>query len=385
MRNEVSIDRIDVSIQDAANVILAESVNEPVLLLGSPGIGKSAGLEGAFRRSLSAQRKSSAKAWGELVTVIAAIRSPEDILGIPEKRPVGYGYGPFEFLARITYDEWAGEKPDGNCHSWLFLDEITNAVTRVQTALLRLTLERRVEGRVLHPGVRIVLAGNRVEDRAGSGDLITSLGSRITRLDIQPRYDEWRHNFAVPNGVENSVVSFLASKPSLFNAPNPDDGGWGPNPRNWTRVSRFLKEAQSQGLGWDLILAGVAGKVGIGSAREFVAFARLAGEVPTPEEVRRDPKKARLPDSPSALHFTLGSLAAAAIRDLDSAHLDAYTSYALRAPAELQVLFLRDVQSAALEGSPIRPKVVKLIGGARGYLTEAKRLLGHVKSVESEA
>ncbi|NYV78735.1 AAA family ATPase, partial [Streptomyces sp. UH6] len=122
---------------------LAVTANQPVLLWGEPGIGKSAGME-----------QLAAGLGCPLETVVASVHEPSDFAGLPivgdDPATTGVPMAPPDWAVRLAR---AGR-------GLLFLDELSSAPPAVQAALLRVVLERRVGSLVLPEPVRIVAAAN---------------------------------------------------------------------------------------------------------------------------------------------------------------------------------------------------------------------------------
>ncbi len=123
---------------------LAVTANQPVLLWGEPGIGKSAGME------------QLATALGvRLETVIASVHEPSDFAGLPivgeDPATTGVPMAPPDWAVRLARTG----------HGLLFFDELSSAPPAVQAALLRVVLERRVGSLELPAAVRIVASTGR--------------------------------------------------------------------------------------------------------------------------------------------------------------------------------------------------------------------------------
>ena len=295
-------------------VALSLQSNEPVLLVGAPGTGKTEMVR-AVARALGMPCE----------TLIGSIMQPSD-LAIPHLSD-----GEVEFSILKTL------KVLNECGGVLFLDEIDKASRAVQSALLTLILNRRIHDIHL-PNLKFIAACNPVE-QGGESDLISPLINRVSIIHYKPRPDEvvrgFRTRWALPpisvlKGFKvdltpnlspeteketywrNLIATFLERSPSLIldyreNEPFP-------SPRTWEKSYKVLATADECGdveVGWVM----VEGLVGIGAAsalREFVKSLRL----PQPEDVISDPtilKKLRQDE----LMVTLGSLAAFAQRGDD--------------------------------------------------------------------
>lgn len=148
---------------------LAVTANQPVLLWGEPGIGKSAGME-----------RLAATLGVGLETVIASVHEPSDFAGLPivgdDPATTGVPMAPPDWAVRLARTG----------HGLLFFDELSSAPPAVQAALLRVVLERRVGSLVL-PSVRIVAAANPPSSAADGWHLSPPLANRFVHLD-------WTHD-----------------------------------------------------------------------------------------------------------------------------------------------------------------------------------------------
>jgi hypothetical protein len=97
-------------------------------------------------------------------------------------------------------------------------------------------------------------------------------------------------------------------------------------------------------------LQSISAAIGKPAAAEFLAFARLANKLPTPDQVWMDPKGAPVPDDPSALYLVASMLAAA----VEPEHSAAAVTYMTRMPRVYGALLARDMYrklGAKLSGS----------------------------------
>lgn len=144
---------------------LAVTANQPVLLWGEPGIGKSAGME-----------QLAAGLGLELETVIASVHEPSDFAGLPvvgdDPAVTGVPMAPPDWAVRLAR---TGQ-------GLLFFDELSSAPPAVQAALLRVVLERRVGSLRLPEAVRVVAAANPPSSAADGWHLSPPLANRFVHL-----------------------------------------------------------------------------------------------------------------------------------------------------------------------------------------------------------
>jgi MoxR-like ATPase len=218
----------------------------PIYVWGPPGCSKSSVV------------RQTAQALGlALVDLRATLLDPVDLRGLPTVTAGRTVWCPPEFLPRSGTGV-------------LFLDELAQAVPTVQTALLQLTLDRRLGEYELPEGWTVVAASNRAEDRAGTHRLISPLLNRFVHVDCDVSADDWQA-WALTAGVAPEVRAFLRFRPALLfqfePATNPRAF---PTPRSWQFVSDVLRHAPAL-----LLQRVVSGCVGEGPAAEFAAFLSL--------------------------------------------------------------------------------------------------------------
>lgn len=296
------------------SVRLAIRTNLPLWIWGPPGVGKSAVV-----------RQVAAAEMLELVDLRASLLDPVDLRGIPcpDLAQGVTRWIPPAFLPR----KGAGI---------LFLDEIAQAPAAVQAALLQLTLDRRVGEYALPEDWAIICASNRREDRAGVGQVITPLLSRMVHVDFDHDGDEWQA-WAGANGVAHEIRTYLRTKPDMLLKFDAKAGKRAsPSPRGWEMASRLFQVINGAA---DLLFPLMAGCVGEGAAAEVIAHIKLAREI-DPEAVLSNPAKAHVPKETAVLHALCGALVSAAGKG--NPRWGALFQFAERMPEEFAVYMVRD-------------------------------------------
>lgn len=300
---------------------LAELITEdtpesvPVFLKGPPGIGKSAlcqAVSAAFAKMAEAAGRSFAFDRWELT-----VHQPEDLSGIPFAVDGWMRFCPPERLAPFCVGAGVDGTDPVGC---LIFEDVTHASQAVKNGMLQLVQERCLGTTVLSPDVRILMTGNRTQDKAGARDLLSALKNRVLVLDLLPNLEEWML-WAGSRGLPSVIGGFLSWKPSFFSQlPTAEckENGQFATPRSWHNVglcyTRVFRNGSSASA-YDKLYTQAAGLIGVGNATEFVAFARLKEEFPDPKKVLDDPENA-LPKPPEqadrviALVTALGDFAA---------------------------------------------------------------------------
>lgn len=286
---------------------VALQINQPILLWGSPGIGKTA----------SVNALASSLEW-HLETVIASIRDPTDFGGIPFPQD---GYTAFlapSWAKRLNEkaeeinDKISDLSSSNKNGGILFLDEISTAPPAVQAALLRVIWERVIGDLQLNPKIRIVAAANPADQAASGWDLSPPMANRFCHLDWQIDQESWClgiiNGFQIPNlsslkipmkdfnSVLPNVTSLISSfinkhKALLLNIPKEENqlGRAWPSPRSWDSGIKFLTACRTLGKkGSELESTLLSGSIGSAATLEFYSWEKNI-DLPDPEKIIKKP------------------------------------------------------------------------------------------------
>ncbi|MFF3600363.1 AAA family ATPase [Kitasatospora indigofera] len=313
---------------------LAVAADLPVLLLGEPGIGKTAALN-HLATALDLP----------LTTVIASVHEPADFSGLPVigEDPAGQGIA-------LAPPDWAVRLVRAG-RGLLFLDELSTAPPAVQAALLRLVLERRIGSLRLPPGVRIVAAANPASSAADGWELSPPLANRFVHLRwthdhevvvrglggtwpraTLPRLDPERLPAAV-GLARRAVCTLLAARPALVHRlPSGEArrGGPWPSPRSWEMALCLIAFATAAGSSRDVLSLLVRGTVGDGPGLELLAGLNRM-DLPDPELLLADPSGAELPERGDLRQAVLDGVVAAVRLRPDRPRWDAAWALLVRA------------------------------------------------------
>jgi hypothetical protein len=286
----------------------------PCMIWGPPGIGKS---------EIVAQVATHRKV--ELRDVRLGLMDPTDIKGFPspDHTKKQMHWLPPDFLPT---------KGKGV----LFLDEINTAPPAVQAASYQLILNRKVGNYELPAGWDIVAAGNRATDQAVVHNMGTALMSRLIHLTLEADVEEWA-SYAERNGISSITVAFIKFRKELLHKMDPKLKGQAfPCPRTWFFLDRLITKTKMRR---HVLLEVASGTVGEGPAREYQAFAAIASELPSVEEILADPLKIRVSQEPSVLYAVTDMLA----RSTTEKNFGQMMKYIGRITKEFQVIYIRDV------------------------------------------
>jgi len=269
----------------------AFTAREPVLVTGSPGIGKTEIIKAA-----------AAAAGAEIMISHPVLADPTDAKGLPWAAADGKSatFLPFGDLARALAFS-------GDLFVW-FLDDLGQASPAVQASFMQLLLGGRVNGHHLPDNVVFVGATNRRTDRAGVQGILEPVKSRFgTIVELEPNVTDWV-DWAINHNQPVELISFIRFRPNLLNDFKPThDLTNSPCPRTWEKAAKWIKA----GLEADVEFAALTGAVGEGAAAEFAGFLRTFRDLPDLDVILMSPDRAPIPpkSNPSALYAVSAGLA----------------------------------------------------------------------------
>jgi hypothetical protein len=221
----------------------------------------------------------------------------------------------------------------------LFLDELPQASSSMQSALFQLVLDRKIGEYILPEGWVVIAAGNRQEDRSGANRVAAALLNRFAvHMDMDVSVEDWS-NWAVGAGIAPEVRAFINFRPTLLfqfdAASNPRAFA---TPRSWEKASKIFRVTPQR-----LLQRVLSGCVGEGPSAEFCAFLTMYQQLPDVDAVLANPTTHPLPKEPAVLFALIGALTEKCRND--KSLTPAYSKVGQRMPNEFGVLSLRDVLS----------------------------------------
>ena len=210
-----------------------------IMLMGKHGIGKSRILEDYF-----------SKKGAKVVTLfLGQMSDPGDLIGLPEKNEKT---GKTDFMLPYWF-------PTDDTPIVLFLDELNRARPEVLQTIMDLTLNRKLAGKSLPKGSRIISAVNNGSEYQLT-DLDPALVSRFNIYEFAPTVENWIE-WARAAGLDLRVISFIEENPEYLDSDDEvsENLERTPDRRSWERVSAVIKNISELEQDHLFLLSGIVG------------------------------------------------------------------------------------------------------------------------------
>ena len=266
---------------------IEHNIKHAILGLGAPGVGKSQII-----------RQIGKKYGYKVIDIRLAQMSEVEIGGLiypNESRTKTVWLAP-----EILPDE----ERDGK-NTILLLDELTSCTKRVQVAAYQLILDRRIGQYRLPEGTFVVALGNREDDDGVYIRLAGPLADRFEIHYIEPNFEDWKNDFAIPNNVHPLVVNYLSFKPAALHNQKTSEGSMVfSTPRSWVRVSDILHFDSD--VTKPVIRNKIIGNIGEREGNQFVEYCKKHARFVTADDFLS--KKLPAPSTPEELSILVSSL-----------------------------------------------------------------------------
>lgn len=280
----------------------------PICLWGHPGIGKSEVVAGVAKK-LGAQ----------FIDIRAAYFDPVDLRGLPTTMP-----DPDNPLAKLTHWCRPAILPKANAPLTLILaDELNRGTPMTMNAFLQAIQDKRIGEHIIPDNTYILAACNYETDGGGIQRMSSALSNRFQHIHMTHDLDDWIE-WSYDAGINPTIIGFHKQNggTQLFDM-DVDAKAW-PSPRTWKKLSdvslqllreypmsmRKTENGKQREDRQRIFKANYAGLVGAGPAAEYFEYEQLTVDLPTPEEIFRDPDGTRMVQDIGALYAVTAGLAA---------------------------------------------------------------------------
>jgi hypothetical protein len=321
--NQIHLEQ-NVSLNEAADLIVACASGNTFHLVGEPGVGKT-----SMHRVIAERLNMK----GIYIDV------PNTELG-----DLGIPMPDRETRTTSLYpsEHWGFHLDEPLC---IMLDEFTKGAPAVKNMLHPLlTNPRRIGGLTLHPSSVVLTAGNLTSD--GVGDVMAAHSrNRLSVLNIRkPSAEEWINwgsdriapvMLAWVHENPNCLASYLDAAQEnnhLIYNPRHNQKSF-VSPRSLELASNIIKARDKFSEG--ALICALQGTIGGTAAQQLSAFIALSDSLPLRKDIIDTPETARVPTDPAALCI----LAFGAVQWVDRSTIGKWFTYMKRAPKELQSIF----------------------------------------------
>lgn len=213
----------------------------PVLLMGAPGIGKTAVMEQVARECGVA-----------LVSYSITHHTRQSAIGLPfisKKEYGGKEYTVTEYtMSEIIASVYDKMEETGLQEGILFIDEINCASETLAPAMLQFLQCKTFGAHKVPEGWLIAAAGNPPEYNKSVREFDVVTLDRVKKIDVEPDFSVWKE-YAYQQGIHGAILSYLEIRKDHFYAMETTvDGKRFVTARGWEDLSTILKVYEDMNL-----------------------------------------------------------------------------------------------------------------------------------------
>ena len=232
---------------DAGQYEIPVERQRPILLMGPPGIGKTAIME-----------QVAHELGINLVSYTITHHTRQSAIGLPMISEKSYG-GKQYSVTEYTMSEIIGAiyekiEKSGIREGILFLDEINCVSETLAPTMLQFLQYKTFGSHRIPDGFIIVTAGNPPQYNKSVRDFDIVTLDRVRQINIEEDFDAWK-DYAYKAAVHGAILAYLEIKKDNFYSISTDvDGRTFVTARGWEDLSRVMKVHEKKGLPIDFDL-----------------------------------------------------------------------------------------------------------------------------------
>lgn len=281
---------MSIKLSDAQQVVRYFPPFDTPCFLSSPGKGKTSMIQAA-----------AASMNAHVVCIYALIRDTVDAKGLPfivkeDGKGLVHWALPQEFPIDFAADRFPKDRP-----IIFFLDDLFHAPDSVQKVFARTFFERLIGEEPLLPNVRVIVAGNRMEDKAGVVRSPSYVNDRLSFIEVEPDSQDWISgavsgfklppadpdypdklaaiNKAITKGIPEWLISYVNFTKTVSDFDPARRSNFGP--RSIERAGRIVRAFDSVGgISDDIYSECLGGTLSPEHAEKAMAYRRMAATLP---------------------------------------------------------------------------------------------------------
>jgi hypothetical protein len=283
------------------------------------------------------------KKWG-FAEMFLATQTPPDLIGFVFKGSITGQHGEAIATSEPTLPSWMITR-DGKPvweyeHGICFLDEYGQGQADVKASAAQLLLKGSIGKHQLPKGWIVIAASNRASDRSGVTKSLDFVINRRLEIDIADDLQSWE-DWAFSHGVEPLFISFANQNPNVvFSDGVPEKQGPWCTPRSLVMASELLdgmRDADGKIPTDKTALELCSGMIGQAATAALMAHVKLGHEMPSLDDIIKDPMKTKCPTKPDAGILVTYNLAAR----VNEKNCEPIVKYMRRMPKEFAVTFAK--------------------------------------------
>ena len=246
-------------------LLLGMNINLPVFLLSGPGRGKSSIVKQFADKYFNGKMQT---------LILSRIESSDLALPIPTKNEDG------TYSTHFAISELLPKEP-----CVLFLDEFSQSSPSCQCIIQQLLLEGSFMHYELPKGTYVVLAGNRTQDNANSGEVLSTIANRCIMCEVKEDEQEFLE-YAEEQNLHPVVIDYVRRYPGkLFGLQDEEGHPCFTTPRSMERTSDIMYQYDKGIVSESVLATAIEGVLGKNVYSKIKVSMEMVNYLPRPQDV----------------------------------------------------------------------------------------------------
>lgn len=246
-------------------LLLGMNINLPVFMLSGPGRGKSSIVKQFADKYFNGKMQT---------LILSRIESSDLALPIPTKNEDG------TYSTHFAISELLPKEP-----CVLFLDEFSQSSPSCQCIIQQLLLEGSFMHYELPKGTYVVLAGNRTQDNANSGEVLSTIANRCIMCEIKEDEQEFLE-YAEEQNLHPVVIDYVRRYPgNLFGLQDEEGHPCFTTPRSMERTSEIMYQYDKGVVSESVLATAIEGTLGKNVYSKIKVSMEMVNYLPRPQDV----------------------------------------------------------------------------------------------------